>query len=286
MNMKLTYILAAALFIGALSSCKKNDDLVYEVPDTKGQDIQPLPQDIWIRDSLTTPYNIAVKYKWDALELDIYKTLVPPMESKIIPSLRAIKDVWINSYVQEAGVDFFKGLSPKQLMMVGSADYQTDGTTILGTAEAGRKIVLFNVNGLNLASNDGTFTKLLHIIEHEYTHILHQNKMYPAAYKQITTGYTSSWGSYTTQQANNMGFITPYAMAAPDEDFAEMVSTIITTSKTNYDAMINSIGSVNGRNYLRQKESIIASYFSDIYGIDIYSLQSRTVNAISNTLGR
>ncbi len=268
------------VLVSVFASCSKKEDLRYDMPAMGGNQVQPLPIDIWIRDSLTIPYNIAVKYKWDATEQDLFKTLVPPMEQMVVPPLQAVKKVWIDSYIQEAGADFFKKMSPKQLVLVGSANYQTDGTVILALAEAGRKIILFNVNNFDKRSVSSVVAQL-HIIEHEFMHILHQNIMYPTSYKLVTPGaYTGAWYNYTTLQANNQGFITPYAMAAADEDIAEMVSTMLTTDRAVYDAMINGISSASARAALRAKESIIVGYFSDVYGIDFYSLQSRTVAAI------
>ena len=107
-------ILSMTLIIG---SCKKEDALgsVDNIPGLGGDTWVPGVIDNWILDTLTTPYNIAVKYKWDQGELqdDFNKNLVPPKEEKVIPMMGAIKKVWINSYITEAGLDFFKRISPK-----------------------------------------------------------------------------------------------------------------------------------------------------------------------------
>ncbi|MDI3322676.1 zinc-binding metallopeptidase [Pinibacter soli] len=277
--MKLNRIITLLMLVIMAVSCGKKEDLASELPPIKTPDEQPLPQDIWIRDSLTIPYNIAVKYKWDALELDLYKTLVPPYESQIVPSLKIVKQVWIDTYVAQAGNDFFKSLCPKQFLLVGSANYETDGSVILGTAEAGRKVVLYNINNLT-TTKPATVTKLMHVIEHEFTHILHMNVRYPTEFKTLTPVYTSTWTNFTADQANAQGFITPYAMNSSDEDFAEMVSTMVTTSKQEWDRMINGITSPTGRAALRAKENIVVNYFNDIYNIDFYALQARTVEAI------
>ncbi|MBV4360046.1 zinc-binding metallopeptidase [Pinibacter aurantiacus] len=278
--MKLNRIITLLMLVVIAVSCGKKEDLASELPPIKTPDVQPLPQDIWIRDSLTIPYNIDVKYKWDALELDLYKTLVPPYESQIVPSLKIVKKIWIDTYIEQAGADFFKSLCPKQFLMVGSANYETDGTVILGTAEAGRKVVLYNINNLT-TTKPSTVTDLMHVIEHEFTHILHMNVRYPTEFKTLTPVYTSTWLNFTTAQANAQGFITPYAMNSSDEDFAETVSKMVTMSKSDWDKTINSITSQTGRNALRAKENIVVNYFNDIYNIDFYALQARTVEAIN-----
>ena len=46
------------------------------------------PIDKWIYDSLTVPFNIDVKYKWDEFALDqLDKTVVPVKEPIVIPLL-------------------------------------------------------------------------------------------------------------------------------------------------------------------------------------------------------
>ncbi len=280
--MKMKYIHIITLLIAFLScfSCTKKEDLLADLPDMKSPETQPLPHDIWIMDSLTIPYNIAVKYKWDAMELDLYRTLVPPRESAIIPALKIVKAIWIDTYVKEAGLKFFRDLSPKQFLLVGSANYETDGSLILGTAEAGRKVVLYDINNLD-KTKVSSVLKLMHVIEHEFTHILHSNVRYPTEFKKLTPNYTSTWLNFSTAQANNQGFITPYAMNSSDEDFAEMVSTMVTTSRSEWETLINSITSASGKAALRAKETIVVNYFNDIYDIDFYALQARTVAAIN-----
>lgn len=281
--MKLNKIITLLALVIMAVSCGKKEDLESELPAIKTPDVQPLPQDIWIRDSLTIPYNVDVKYKWDALELDLYKTLVPVYESSVVPSLKIVKRIWIDTYIQQAGEDFFKKFCPKQFVMVGSANYETDGSVILGTAEAGRKVVLYNINNLT-TTKPATVTKLIHVIEHEFSHILHMNVRYPTEFKTLTPLYTSTWLNYTDSLANSQGFVTPYSMNSADEDFAEMVSTMVTTSNRDWNAFVNSIPSKNGQAALRAKEAIVVTYFSDIYNIDFYALQARTVDAINDVL--
>src|SRR5260221_14748409 len=67
----------------------------------------------------------------------------------------------------------------------------------------------------------------MHSMHHEFGHILHQNVLYPIAYKTISTGYTGNWYNITDTQARQKGFITSYAQATPDEDFVEMFSSML-----------------------------------------------------------
>lgn len=287
------------LFCSTLAACNREDDLgdVDNIPGLGGDTWVQGPIDFWIRDSLTTPLNVAVKYKWDQGELDFNRTLVPPMEEKIIPVLSTIKKVWLDNYIAEAGEIFMKRYCPKFFVLVGSASYNTDGTITLGTAEGGRRILLYVLNNFRtkgmagyVPSDSFNVKMMFHTIEHEFGHILHQTVMYPQDFKRISVGnYTSNWNNVSDSQARGDGFVTAYAMSAPDEDFVEMISMMLVEGRQGFENIVNSITAPgpNGttpeeaKSKLRQKEAMVVSYFNDVWDIDFYSLQTRTRNSIS-----
>jgi substrate import-associated zinc metallohydrolase lipoprotein len=272
--------------LAVLASCKKEDDLgdVSTIPGLGGDSWASTSIDNWIRDTLTVPYNIAAKYKWDQGELDFDKTLTPPDETKIIPVLSSIKKVWIDNYVAEAGKTFMQKYVPKFFVLVGSANWNTDGTITLGTAEGGRRIVLYILNDFRVKGMTGyvpgdsiNIKMMFHTIEHEFGHILHQTVLYPTDFKLISVGdYTSNWNNISDKAANEKGFITAYAQSAPDEDFVEMISMMLSEGKAGYEAIIKSISSAAAVNKLRQKEAIVVNYYKNVWGINFYSLQTRT----------
>src|SRR5687768_368416 len=99
----------------------------------------PTALDTWLSTNFTHPYNIEVKYRWDASELDLYKAVVPPKVTKVQDVMEVVKSVWIDTYAEIAGDNFIKQYCPKQFVLVGSASYNFDGSITLGTAEGGRK---------------------------------------------------------------------------------------------------------------------------------------------------
>jgi substrate import-associated zinc metallohydrolase lipoprotein len=278
------------LTLTIFTSCKKEDDLgdVSTIPGLGGDTWADTKNDIWIRDNLTVPFNVAAKYKWDQGELDFDKTLTPPREEKIIPVLSAIKKVWIDNYVTEAGKTFMQKYIPKFFVLVGSANWNIDGTITLGTAEGGRRIVLYVLNDFRVkgdigyvASDSINIKMMFHTIEHEFGHILHQTILYPQDFKRISAGdYTSNWNNTTDSSANRKGFITAYSQSAADEDFVEMISMMLSEGKGGYDAIVNKIPDETAKSKLRQKEAIVVNYFKDVWGINFYSLQTRTRNSI------
>jgi substrate import-associated zinc metallohydrolase lipoprotein len=285
-------ILLLCLF-ASLASCKKESlDKVDKIPGLGGDTWETTPIDKWINDSLTEPFNIAVKYKWDQFELSLNKTLVPPKEDKIIPVLSAVKKVWLDTYIAEKDSLFMKKYVPKFFALAGSASWNTDGTITLGTAEGGRKVVLYVLNDFRVKgsadykpADSFNIKQMFHTIEHEFGHILHQTIMYPQDFKSISVGfYNSSWNNVSDANAHKDGFVTAYAESAPDEDFVEMIAMMLIEGKGGFDAIVKSIPAGTSSNNttqaravarLRQKEAIVVSYFKDTWGIDFYSLQTR-----------
>ena len=283
-------ILALAVF----ASCKKEDDLgdVSAIPGLGGDTWAATDIDNYIRDNFTVPYNVTAKYKWDQGDLDFDKTLTPPREEKIIPVLSSIKKVWIDTYVAEAGKTFMQKYIPKYFVLVGSASWNIDGTITLGTAEGGRRVILYVLNDFRIKGMPGfvpsdsfNIKQMFHTIEHEFGHILHQNVLYPQEWKAISTGdYTSDWNNTTDSSAHEKGFITMYSQSNPDDDFVEMISMMLTEGKGGYEGILNTITSPTGKSKLRQKETIVVNYFKDVWGINFYSLQTRTRTAIESLI--
>jgi substrate import-associated zinc metallohydrolase lipoprotein len=303
--MKLIKPFLFVLMLGLLVSCKKEDELssadVDNITGLGGDVWTKGPIDQWIKDSLTAPYNIAVKFKWDQSELEFDKTLVPPKEEKVIPVMSAIKKVWINTYVAEAGEPFIKKYAPKFFNLVGSGSYNTDGSATLGTAEGGRKVVLYQINYFRIkgmagyvASDSILLKQMFHVIHHEFGHILHQNVLYPPEFKRISQAlYTSDWINYNDAEANQNGFVTAYSMTGPDDDFVEMVSIMLVEGKAGFDKIVSSIPAgtsplgttqAEAQKKLRDKEAIVVTYFKQVWNIDFYSLQAKTRAAIASLI--
>jgi substrate import-associated zinc metallohydrolase lipoprotein len=279
-NYKMLALLLLALV--GITSCSKEDSLgesniVVSTKERKGLDK-------WIYDAYIKPFNIEVKYLWDDSELDMDKKLVPPMMNMVQPFLEVIQKVWIEPY-SDANIvpdqSFLKKLSPKQLVLVGSLNYNTDGTVTLGTAEGGRKIVLYEVNNFS-KTNKEQVTRMLHTMQHEFGHILHQTKMYPLEFKKITPSYTTTWKNYTDADSRNAGYITSYARSSADEDFVEIIAAMLTMSRAEFNAFVYGPSvSPQGKAFIKQKEVIVVNYYKTKYNIDIYQLQQRIVDAMT-----
>ncbi len=276
--------LVLSCFISVMASCGKSDDLNM---DTKilglgGETWEPTAVDIWLKDNFVMPYNIEVKYKWDQFELDLNATLVPPKEEKIIPVMSIVKSVWITPYEELVGSAFVKKLCPKKYVLVGSPRYNTSGTITLGEAEGGRKIIIFRVNWFTHGDKE-MIQSMMKTVHHEFTHTMHQTIMYPEEYMKITPGgYTSSWNNVSDEEALKLGYISSYACASPDEDFAEMLSRIIVYGRVAFEERVaeghaiwndperNEGMTYDPGNAMKQKEAILITYLKDVWGVDLY----------------
>ncbi|MBL0740550.1 zinc-binding metallopeptidase [Chryseolinea lacunae] len=237
--------------------------------------------DKWLLSNFTNPYNIEVKYHWDASEGDLFRTLVPPKVSQIRPVMEVVKKVWIDPYSDLAGATFVKQYCPKQFVTIGSARYNPDGTFTLGTAEGGRKVMLYVVNAFDPTQRSAV-KQLMHIVQHEFGHILNQTLSYPSAFREITPGlYTSDWRFNSVAQARGAGFITNYAMASPDEDFVEMIATMLIEGKEGYEAILACGTNSNSLSLLRKKEALVVQYYRESFNIDFYALQTKVQEAIN-----
>ena len=192
------------------------------------------------------------------------------------PMMAALRDVWFKPYIQATGnsLDFLKEVAPKKIVLVGSPEYQ-NGSFKLGQAEGGRKILLLNVNNFD-ASNENELKEALHTIVHEFTHILHQTKLFNQEYQTISTGrYNSNWTLLNDSEARHQGFITNYAMLNKDEDFAEMVSGILVFGYEWFKDTVlaeaaKSTEYPHAKADLEAKLAIVNSYFKETWNIEFF----------------
>tara|TARA_R110002049_G_scaffold309051_1_gene516205 strand:- start:1612 stop:2433 length:822 start_codon:yes stop_codon:yes gene_type:complete len=233
--------------------------------------------DIWLRSSFVSPYNIEVLYKWDINDTDIDRFLHPPLESSVKPVAEALQKAWIEPYTEVGGADFIKKIAPRQFTFVGSFNYNPNSPTItLGVAEAGAKITLFNIDFLDF-TDINSIKQPLKTVQHEYAHILNQNIPIDPKYGLINPeDYSAQWFNREDAEARELGYITAYASSQESEDFVEMVSEMLTNSKSEFDALVDGVTSDRARAIIRQKEAIVVAYYKNNFDIDIYELQALT----------
>ncbi|CEN50005.1 putative zinc-binding metallopeptidase [Capnocytophaga canimorsus] len=220
----ISLLLLAFLFVTCNQKDAVSKDSVIYLEDEHQSDF-----DQWLYETFTKPYNIEVKWKWDDTEIDNSFHVTPPQKQKARQIMEALHAIWIKPYEQEAGTEFIKTYVPKLIYLVGTPQFNQDGTKTLGLAEGGRKITLFDVDSFDNQDLD-KMTKAFHTMHHEFAHILHQKIAFSTTYKDLTKGqYTGAWFNVSEVRANARGFITPYSMSNENEDFVEVAATILST---------------------------------------------------------
>jgi substrate import-associated zinc metallohydrolase lipoprotein len=266
------FVLATTIFVACSEKLDSTDVINIPPPITETGNAT----DLFIYNNLTKPYNIDVVYRWNYSQTDMSKELVPPREELVVPFLQAVIESWINPYKTidnvSNGFFVFPRLVPKELLLLGSSGWNNDGTVTQGTAEGGKKIVLYEINNFDPA-NISILNRYFHVMHHEFGHIFHQTREFDPTFQNISVGkYTSSWYLNTDAYANANGFITSYAMSEYHEDFVETIAMMLTRSKVQWDAFLASMPE-SGKPQILQKVKYVEDYFNKRWQINIYQLQ-------------
>lgn len=268
-------IFIVVLFAAFFSACSEvelsSESVINEAQRTEND------FDRWIRKNYVESYNIDFKYRMEDIESDRNYNLVPANYTKAVQLAKLVQFLCLNVYDELTGSkQFIRDYFPKMIHLVGSPAYKNNGDMILGTAEGGLKITLYNVNNvdvLNVSALNYYYFKTIH---HEFAHILHQTRPYPTAFKEISgseyvkDSWSSAWGSGTAAEtaALKAGFITPYASSAVDEDFVELIAVYVTNTEAYWQSRIRTAGTT-GAPIINSKFEIVYNYMLDTWNIDL-----------------
>ena len=278
-------ILLAFVASFALMSCSDDDPSSESIFPTTSPKRDAF--DKWLLENYTFPYNVEMKYKMEDIESDMKYHLVPADSAKTAKLSIIMKYLWFDAYNEVVGPDFIKENMPRTIHFIGSPAYNSEGTMVLGTAEGGLKITLYMVNSLDdktLKDYDTMNKYYFHTLHHEFTHILNQKIPYDQSFKLITeSGYVSGdWYLISDQTAHQAGFVTPYAMVEPLEDFAEMLSGYVTMSQSEWNAILADAGTT-GAASISAKLDIVRNYMQESWNVDIDDLRAAVLRR-ANTL--
>lgn len=267
-----------ALWMGC-SEDVKFDDTIYEIKDPEWNEV-----DTWIFENYVKPHNIEVIYRWKDIETEPEMNLIPAKMDTIVPFLRMVKHGWIDTYLELCGPEVMNPIFPKQLLLLGSAGWNEDGTKTQGTAEGGKKVVMYELEEYNPKDRVNVL-HYIRVLHHEFTHILNQKKEYSLAFKQVTPDtYSATWTGNSVQNARALGFVTPYAMAEPGEDFAEVMAEYVTNTAETWDKLMSEISNETGRGFILKKLDMVRTYLDESWGIDIDRLRTLVNNAIDDVV--
>lgn len=272
------WILIVAMIAGSiLASCSEDDLEGSSIFDTEAPERNEF--DNWLLTEYVDPYNIAFKYRLDDKETDHQYNLVPADYDKSVALAKLVKFLWLETYeelMNDHGA-FIKTYCPKIITLIGSKAYNPNShSVVLGTAEGGLKVVLYNVNELDIDNLDVEILNSWYFstMHHEFAHILHQTKDYPVEYNEITMGkYTGpSWVNLSDEEALKLGFISKYGSTEPQEDFVEIIANYVTHDAAWWRERMTTAG--EGRETLQQKLEIVKDYLSTSWNINLDDLRT------------
>lgn len=277
------YLIVCLSFI-LFISCNKEAAL--EVDMTQYNSDNPVPSELddWIMSTLTNVYNIDVIYRYNRNLTDVSKDIAPPKLDRIKPVMEAVLNLYLKPYGELAGEAFIKKYAPKQYVLYGSVAYNSNGSVTLGTADGGRKVILYDVNNFKTGDVEGSsgVRRKLRTIHHEFTHILNQNVIIPPEFQEITKAdYDSDWtnSANTEEMAKELGFVSRYARSQYTEDFAEMTAHLLIHGQIWFDNYVFTAPE-DAQEKLRKKEEQVVQYFKTAFNIDFRELQDEINNRL------
>lgn len=161
----------AGVFLTSCNEDALSDNSIFDTETPERNEF-----DNWLLTEYVDPYNINFKYRFEDKESDQQYNLVPAEYGKSVALAKLVKFLWLQSYeeLMDDNGEFIKTYCPKIITLIGSKAYNPDShSVVLGTAEGGLKVVLYNVNELDTENPDVEilnewYFKTMH---HEFAHI-------------------------------------------------------------------------------------------------------------------
>ncbi|MCG8476525.1 MAG: putative zinc-binding metallopeptidase [Cytophagales bacterium] len=294
-NHKLSAVLVMLMLM--LLGCKSDESVSFDPLPKQNDSNDPLDKYLYAEFQQT--FNCMVRYRFVNRYVDDSKRVTPPDRSLVQPYMDFLKDHWVHPYLESGSGSetLIRKLFPAEIVLIGSPMYNLDGTVTLGTADAGVRITLTEVNDFDLENLNWKISQL-HVMQHEFSHIIHQKYDLPDNYQKISEGdYTGSgWTIKDYSEMLRLGFVTPYASSDPNEDFAELVSNLLTLPESFFyerflDINRNELGVlwaetddgnadpevVRGKLRIQEKYEAVQKYFKEVLDIDFEMLRTNTL---------
>ena len=199
------------------------------------------PLDTFLKVNFLEPYNVKYIYRMEDIGSDMTKNLTPAAYEKSVQLAVLSKYLWYDVYEMYGTPLFLKENSPRIIHVIGSKNLNpSQGTEVLGVAEGGLKITLYNANDLNPANIDHMNEYFFKTMHHEFGHILDQTHLRPTAFNLISRAQydASTWTNLPDSMAAGRGFVSPYAGSAAGEDWVEVLANYITRDTLSWAALM------------------------------------------------
>ena len=279
MKKNIILLMTAVFGVFVLAGCSEDDlnktSAVLDSPTVEND------FDRWLAKNYMEPYNIDFKYRFKDVLGDMDYTLTPADYGQAIKLAKLTLHLTLQVYDEVTGSrQFISENFPKIVHVIGSPAYNENNNIVLGVAEGGKMMTLYQVNIIDYLLNTKDIDQLNELffktMHHEFGHILHQTRPYSTDFNAVTpSSYVGDacFATYRTDAAaRQAGVITRYSSKAPDEDFVEQLSLYVTSTAAEWEAILAQGGSA-GRPLLEQKNDIMRAYMLSTWDINIDELR-------------
>ena len=229
----------------SIASCK-DEDFTETIFDTTEYPLDrssyTFPLDTFVKKNFLEPYNLRYLYKMQDIGSNMDYNLIPCSYDQSITLAVLCKYLWYDVYKKTVGEEFLKQYSPRIIHVIGSPAYNpTSGTILLGTAEGGLKITLYNAESLSPSDIDYMNEYFFKTMHHEFSHILNQNFIRPVDFDKISNGKYNAvdWQNTPDSVALGQGFISPYSSEQAREDWVEIIANYIVKDTVTWSRQLN-----------------------------------------------
>ena len=303
---KLSYIII--LFAGIiLSACNEKLDPNSIFPNTQ-EELDPTSYsfqlDSFCKKNFLEEYNVEFRYRMQDISSDMDFNLVPCTYDNAITMAVLAKYLWWDVYKEVTGsYEFLRQYGPRIICLIGSAGHNSTGSVTLGVAQGGLKVTLHAINYIdpsNVSTLNEYYFKTMH---HEFSHILHQTKTYPAEFRTISAGFykPNGWEERSEQEARSLGFTGNYGSSQEREDFVEIIANYIVKTDDEWASMMSDAAKgwkqdddgtlhqlekdedgIDGPAVIEQKLAICRNWLRDDWNIDLDSLRNEVQRRQAN----
>ena len=303
---KLCYIII--LFAGiVLSACNEKLDPESIFPNTQ-EELDPTSYsfqlDSFCKKNFLEEYNVEFRYRMQDISSDMDFNLVPCTYDNAITMAVLAKYLWWDVYGAVTGSpEFLRNYGPRIICLIGSAGHNSTGSVTLGVAQGGLKVTLHAINYIdpsNVSTLNEFYFKTMH---HEFSHILHQTKTYPAEFRTISAGFykPNGWEERSEQEARSLGFTGNYGSSQEREDFVEIIANYIVKTDDEWASMMSDAAKgwkqdddgtlhqlekdedgIDGPAVIEQKLAICRNWLRDDWNIDLDSLRNEVQRRQAN----
>ena len=240
----LSFAVATMLTAGVAScSDEKLDDTIFDPTEYPlDQTAYTFPLDTFVKKNFLEPYNLRYLYRMQDIGSDMNYNLVPCSYDQSVTLAVLCKYLWYDVLKKHVGEQFLKTFSPRIIHVIGSPAYNpTQGTMVLGTAEGGLKITLYNAEQLSPTNIDYMNEYFFKTMHHEFGHILNQRYNRPTDFDLISNGKYNviDWNNTPDSVALSQGFVSNYASSQAREDWVEVIANYIVKDTITWKNMLN-----------------------------------------------